>query len=56
VAISRAKTLCIVIASEGVLQPGVNVFADRESARGYAFLRAFEERAWNAEIEVELKE
>jgi len=55
VAISRAKTLCIVIASEGVLQPDVSVFADRESAKGYAFLRAFEERAWSADIDVELE-
>jgi superfamily I DNA and/or RNA helicase len=55
VAISRARTLCIVISSEGVLRPGVSIFADRESARGHAFLREFENRAWNTEIEVDVE-
>ena len=55
VAISRAKTLCIVISSEGVLRPGVSVSSDKESARGSAFLREFEDRAWNTAIEVKVE-
>ncbi|KAG6855670.1 hypothetical protein H0H87_012265, partial [Tephrocybe sp. NHM501043] len=45
VAISRAKTLCIVVTSGNVLRPGVGVLAKEDAARGYVFLRAFEERA-----------
>ncbi|KAF8070719.1 hypothetical protein FPV67DRAFT_1624405 [Lyophyllum atratum] len=54
VAISRAKTLCIVVASPEVLRPGVHVLANEETAKGYAFLRAFEERAWSCELNVNL--
>lgn len=54
VAISRAKTLCILVTSDEVLRPPVGVLANRESYKGYAFLRAFEERAWAAEFEVDL--
>src|SRR5215469_7025289 len=49
VAISRAKTLCIVIASKEVLEPDVGIFADQGSASGHAFLRAFEEMAWSVD-------
>jgi hypothetical protein len=52
VAISRAKTLCILVSSSEVLRPPVSVFADDESAKGYAFLRAFEDRAWQGEMKV----
>ncbi|THV06208.1 hypothetical protein K435DRAFT_645834 [Dendrothele bispora CBS 962.96] len=52
VAISRAKTLCILVSSSTVLRPPVSVFADDGSAKGYAFLRAFEDRAWSGKIKV----
>ena len=54
VAISRAKTLCILVSSSEVLRPPVGVFADDESAKGYAFLRAFEDRAWSGDIKVDV--
>jgi len=53
VAISRAKTLCIVLTSDGVLRPPVQILADPDNAQGYAFLRAFEERAWSGYIDVD---
>ncbi|KAJ7287131.1 P-loop containing nucleoside triphosphate hydrolase protein [Mycena rebaudengoi] len=54
VAISRAKTLCILVASSGVLRPPVSVLANEETAKGYTFLRAFEDRAWSSVITVDL--
>ncbi|KAJ6631560.1 AAA domain-containing protein [Mycena sp. CBHHK59/15] len=54
VAISRAKTLCILVSSPGVLRPPVDVLANPENAKGYAFLRAFEDRAWSSVIRVDL--
>ncbi|KAJ6589935.1 hypothetical protein DFH09DRAFT_219264 [Mycena vulgaris] len=39
VAISRAKTLCILVASPTVLRPPVSVLANEQSAKGYTFLR-----------------
>jgi superfamily I DNA and/or RNA helicase len=54
VAISRAKTLCILVTSDNVLRPSVKVLSDEGSAKGYAFLRAFEERAWSASITIDL--
>lgn len=54
VAISRAKTLCILVTSDNVLRPSVKVLSDEGSARGYSFLRAFEERAWSAPLRVDL--
>ncbi|KAG6920219.1 hypothetical protein DXG01_004988 [Tephrocybe rancida] len=54
VAISRAKTLCVVVTSPNVLRPGVNVLANDDTAKGYTFLRAFEERAWSCEMNVDL--
>lgn len=50
VAISRAKTLCIFISSDSVLRPQFSVLADAEARKGYEFLRAYEERAWTGEI------
>jgi superfamily I DNA and/or RNA helicase len=52
VALSRAKTLCILITSKAVLRPSVRILADPASARGWAFLRSFEERAWIGDIEL----
>ncbi|KAF5357356.1 hypothetical protein D9758_005886 [Tetrapyrgos nigripes] len=54
VAISRAKTLCILVSSSEVLRPPVSVFADDASAKGYAFLRAFEDRAWQGEMKLDV--
>jgi len=54
VAISRAKTLCILVSSDEVLRPSVKVLANEECAKGYTFLRAFEDRAWSATIDVDL--
>ncbi|TFK44926.1 AAA domain-containing protein [Crucibulum laeve] len=54
VAISRAKTLCILITSEEVLRPSVKILANEETAKGYAFLKAFEDRAWSYELNVDL--
>ena len=52
VAISRAKDLCIMISSDEVMRPSVRVLANERSAKGYAFLRAYEDRAWTGSIEV----
>ncbi|KAH8115407.1 AAA domain-containing protein [Phellopilus nigrolimitatus] len=49
VAISRAKTLCILVTSQEVLRPSVRVFANAQSAKGFAFLKAFEDRAWSTD-------
>ncbi|ESK97371.1 aaa atpase [Moniliophthora roreri MCA 2997] len=54
VAISRAKMLCILISSSEVLRPSVDILADEGSAKGYAFLKAYEDRAWSAEITVDM--
>jgi hypothetical protein len=54
VAISRAKTLCILITSREVLRPSVHILANEETAKGYMFLRSFEDRAWRGEVEVDL--
>ncbi|KAF7315520.1 AAA-12 domain-containing protein [Mycena indigotica] len=54
VAISRAKTLCILVSSATVLRPPVGVLANVGTAQGYAFLRAFEDRAWAGKIEVDV--
>ncbi|KAJ6497568.1 AAA domain-containing protein [Mycena sanguinolenta] len=50
VAISRAKTLCVLVSSSTVLRPPVGVLANEENAKGYKFLRAFEDRAWSSVI------
>jgi hypothetical protein len=47
VAISRARTLCILVSSDEVLCPSVKIFANAEAAKGYAFLKAFQMRAWS---------
>ncbi|EFI28211.1 hypothetical protein CC1G_14236 [Coprinopsis cinerea okayama7 len=52
VAISRAKTLCVLVASPQVLSPPVTVFANEQTAKGFAFLKAYEERAWSYDISV----
>ncbi|KAJ7270062.1 hypothetical protein B0H12DRAFT_1178144, partial [Mycena haematopus] len=50
VAISRAKTLCVLVSSPAVLRPPVSVLANEENAKGYKFLRAFEDRSWSSVI------
>ncbi|KAJ7030016.1 P-loop containing nucleoside triphosphate hydrolase protein [Mycena alexandri] len=54
VAISRAKTLCILVSSNVVLRPPVSVLASEENAKGYKFLRAFEDRAWSSVITLDV--
>ncbi|KAI5119162.1 hypothetical protein M0805_008645 [Coniferiporia weirii] len=56
VAISRAKTLCILVTSQEILRPSVRVFANPQSAKGFAFLKAFEDRAWSTDVTVDLDE
>lgn len=52
VAISRAKTLCILITSRELLRPSVKVLANDETAKGYMFLREYEERSWSYDLKV----
>jgi hypothetical protein len=54
VALSRARTLCVVLSSGAVLRPPAAVLADAGARRGLAFLRAFAERAWAGEVDVDL--
>lgn len=56
VAISRAKTLCILVTSHEVLKPSVRIFANAQSAKGFAFLRAFEDRAWSTDVKLQVDE
>jgi len=55
VAMSRAKTMCIMISSDQVLRPPASILADEESTKGYLYLREFEERAWCANVTVDLE-
>ncbi|KAL0060392.1 hypothetical protein AAF712_012843 [Marasmius tenuissimus] len=52
VAISRAKMLCILISSSDILRPSVQVLADPEASKGFAFLKHYEDRAWSMDVEV----
>jgi hypothetical protein len=54
VAISRAKSLCILITSDEVLRPSVRILANEDTAKGYAFLKAYEARAWSYDLSVDL--
>ncbi|KAJ7503041.1 hypothetical protein B0H11DRAFT_1906826 [Mycena galericulata] len=54
VAISRAKTLCILVSSPTVLRPPVSVLANEENTKGYTFLRAFEDRSWSSTIALDV--
>ena len=54
VAISRAQTLCILITSKEVLAPPVHLLTNPQSAKGYAFLKAYAERAWTTDVDVNL--
>jgi superfamily I DNA and/or RNA helicase len=54
VAISRAKTLCLLVTSDDVLRPSVGVLANQASSAGYIFLRGYEERAWSTTINISL--
>lgn len=42
--------LCIVISSRDVLRPPLHVLADPDTAKGYTFLRDYEQRAWTGHI------
>ncbi|KAJ3875587.1 AAA domain-containing protein [Lentinula edodes] len=54
VAISRAKSMCILISSAEVLRPSVGALTDEETAKGYTFLRAFADRAWSSNLTVDI--
>lgn len=54
VAISRAKTLCILVTSRELLRPSVRILANPASAKGFEFLRAFEDRAWSTDVAIDL--
>ena len=54
VAISRAKTMCILITSDSVSRPSVSVLSKEASAKGYLFLRAFQQMAWSTTMEIDL--
>ncbi|KAJ7772068.1 hypothetical protein DFH07DRAFT_214825 [Mycena maculata] len=54
VAISRSKTLCILVSSPTVLRPPVSVLANEGNVKGYTFLRAFEDRAWSSTITLDV--
>jgi hypothetical protein len=56
VAISRAKTLCILVSSDEVLRPSVRILANEDAAKGYAFLKAYEARAWSYDLSIDLDE
>lgn len=51
-AISRAKTLCVLISSDEVLCPSVKILANANTAKGYAFLKEFQKRAWSFNLPV----
>ncbi|KAF8911535.1 hypothetical protein CPB84DRAFT_1722843 [Gymnopilus junonius] len=55
VAISRAKTLCILVSSDEVLCPPVKVLANEGTAKGYAFLKAYQQRAWSYYLPVQVE-
>lgn len=52
VGISRAKALCIMVSSRGVLQPSLDVLAKEESRLGLEFLRGYEDSAWTGDIDL----
>ncbi|KAF5393462.1 hypothetical protein D9757_000477 [Collybiopsis confluens] len=54
VAISRAKSMCILISSNEVLRPAVSALTNEETAKGYTFLRAFADRAWSSDVTVDI--
>ncbi|PPQ97003.1 hypothetical protein CVT26_006447 [Gymnopilus dilepis] len=55
VAISRAKTLCILVTSDEILCPSIKNLTSETAAKGYAFLRAYQQRAWSYDFQVQAK-
>ncbi|KAJ3717028.1 hypothetical protein C8R42DRAFT_538420, partial [Lentinula raphanica] len=47
-AISRAKSMCVLISSNEVLRPAVDALINEETAKGHTFIRAFADRAWSS--------
>ena len=56
VAISRAKIISIVVSSEGVLNPPVDALVDQGNLEGFAYLKAYEDRAWSRNQNLELSQ
>ncbi|PPQ75140.1 hypothetical protein CVT26_012081 [Gymnopilus dilepis] len=54
VAISRTKTLCIVISSDAVLSPPTRALANETTTKGYAFLKEYQRRSWCYELPLEV--
>ncbi|KAJ3823506.1 hypothetical protein F5880DRAFT_1482100 [Lentinula raphanica] len=54
VAISRAKSMCVLISSNEVLRPAVDALTNEETAKGHTFIRAFADRAWSSNISVDI--
>lgn len=54
VGISRAKSLCILISSRGVLQPSIEALTKKETREGLEFLRDYEDRAWIGDVNLEV--
>ncbi|PVG00252.1 P-loop containing nucleoside triphosphate hydrolase protein [Serendipita vermifera] len=54
VGISRARTMCILISSKGVLQPPLEVLSKEGTRDGLQFLRAYEDRAWIGDVTIEI--
>ncbi|KLO13676.1 hypothetical protein SCHPADRAFT_811190, partial [Schizopora paradoxa] len=54
VAISRTRALCILVSSNEVLRPPVSVLTNPQSAKGFAFLKAYEDRAWTTNVTIDL--
>ncbi|PPQ97622.1 hypothetical protein CVT26_002553 [Gymnopilus dilepis] len=53
VAFSRAKSMCILISSDEVLRPPPKVLSDETVATGYAFLKAYQQRAWSYKLAIQ---
>ena len=56
VAISRAKTVSIVISSTGVLNPPIEALVDGGNLEGFAYLKAFEDRAWRFDMMIGMQD
>jgi hypothetical protein len=56
VAISRAKTISIVISSTGVLNPPIEALVDSSNLEGFAYLKAFEDRAWRFDMTIGMQD
>jgi hypothetical protein len=54
VGISRAKSMCILISSKGVLHPPLEALTKEGARDGLRFLRDYEDRAWVGDVTLEV--